>query len=94
MESMDDIDSLLARLAHAPTPVTLDGLEARVLDRLSASPTSRMGVGIGVFAILGALAIGMAGAGLPAASAVVRSPLLPFGTNSPLAPSTLLAGTP
>lgn len=91
---MDDIDGLLARLAQAPLPAALDGLELRVLDRLTASPASRIGAGIGAFAIVGALAMGMAGAGLPTASAAARSPLLPFGTSSPLAPSTLLAGTP
>lgn len=91
---MDDIDELLGRLAHAPVPDAFDGLEARVLDRLSAPSTPRMGLGVGAVAILGALAMGMAGAGLPGASAAARAPLSPFGPSLPLAPSTLLAGVP
>lgn len=91
---MDELDRMLARLAHAPTPAALDDLEAQVLDRLSASSTLRAGVGTGALAIVGALIMGVAGAGLPAASSAAGVPLSPFGSGSPLAPSTLLAGLP
>lgn len=91
---MDDIDGMLATLARAPVPAGLDGLEGRVLDRLAAASTSRGGIGIGVFAVVGALALGMAGAAVPAASAAATSASSPFDPGLPLAPSTLLAGTP
>lgn len=91
---MDDIDAMLGTVAHAPMPAAFVGLEARVLDRLSAPSTSRTGIGVGAIAIIGALAMGMAGAGLPAPSAAGRSQPSPFDPSSPLAPSTLLAGTP
>ena len=91
---MADIDRLLARLAQAPVPAAFSDLEARVLDRLSRPSASRTGVGIGALAIVGALAMGLAGAGVPAASAAAGSALLPLGPTSYLAPSTLLAGTP
>ncbi|MEO9130843.1 MAG: hypothetical protein ABI240_06505 [Sphingomonas sp.] len=91
---MDDIDGMLARLAGATLPAALEGLEARVLDRLSAPSDSHTGVAVAAFAIVGALAMGMGSAGLPVPSARARSPLSPFAPNSPLAPSTLLAGTP
>lgn len=89
---MDDIDEALTRLARAPVPAALDGLEARVLARIATPPASRAGLGVGAVAIA-ALAIGMIGAGIPASPGTAAS-LSPFGTNSPLAPSTLLAGTP
>lgn len=90
---MDDIDSALARLAGAPVPAALDGLEARVLARIGTRPMAReAGIGIGVVTIA-ALAIGVAGAGVPATASAV-SPLAPLGGSSALAPSTLLAGTP
>lgn len=90
---MDDIDSALARLADAPVPPALEGLEARVLARISTRPQVRgAGIGIGVVTIA-ALAIGMAGAGVPATASAV-APLAPLGGSSALAPSTLLSGTP
>lgn len=89
---MDEIDAALSRLAQAPVPPALDGLEARVFARISAAPPSRTGLGVGVIAVA-ALAIGMAGAGIPAAAGTA-APLSPLGPGSPLAPSTLLASTP
>lgn len=89
---MDDIDEALTRLARAPVPAALDGLEARVLARIATPPASRAGLGVGAVAIA-ALAIGMIGAGIPASAGTAAS-LSPLGAHSPLAPSTLLAGTP
>lgn len=89
---MDDLDRALARLAGAPVPAALDGIETRVLARIGARPTARgAGIGIGVV-MIAALAMGMAGAGEPASA---RGPsLAPLGGASPLAPSTLLIGNP
>ena len=87
---MDDIDEALTRLARAPIPVALDGLEARVLAQIATPRTPRAGLGIGAITVA-ALAIGMIGAGLPAAP-TSAAPLSPFGANSPFAPSTLLVG--
>lgn len=93
MDSMDDIDRALARLACAPVPAGLDGLEARVLARIGTRPIARQtGLGVGVIAGA-ALVIGMVGASLPSTASAV-APLSPLSGNSPLAPSTLLAGTP
>lgn len=90
---MDDIDRALARLAGAPAPEAIEGLEGRVLAQIRARPTARQaGIGMGVVAVV-ALAIGMAGGGPPATARAV-SPLSPLGGSSALAPSTLLAGTP
>ena len=87
---MDDLDRALAKLAGAPAPAALDDMDARVLARIGARPTTyAAGLGIGVVA-LAALVIGMAGAGVPA-SASTGASLAPLGGVSPLAPSTLLA---
>lgn len=91
---MDDLDAALARLARAPTPLALDTIEAKVFARIALQPTARSGFAVGAFAVVAALTMGVAGAGLPAASAEAGSPLSPFGPNTPLAPSTLLAGVP
>lgn len=91
---MDDLDKALARLAGAPVPVALDGLEAQVLARIGARPTiARAGLEIGVATTIAALAIGVMGAGMPATAGQAAS-LSPLGGSSPLAPSTLLVGTP
>jgi hypothetical protein len=91
---MHDLDAALARLTYAPTPLALETLEARVLARIAAQPTVRSGPGLGALAVVTALTMGVAGAGVPAAPAFAVSPLAPLGPSSPLAPSTLLAGVP
>ncbi len=90
MHGMNDLDDMLARLARAPIPQALDGLEERVLAQIAIPRASRAGLGVSAITIV-ALAIGVIGAGLPA-SPSTASPLSPFGANSPLAPSTLLVG--
>lgn len=91
---MDDLDRALARLADAPVPAALDGVEAQVLARIRARPTMRQaGLGVGVLTTIAALMIGVAGADLPTAANAAPS-LSPLGGYSPLAPSTLLAGEP
>lgn len=91
---MDDLDALLARLAHAPLPASLDNLETRVLARIATQPSARSGFGFGAIAIAVAMILGVAGAGVPAAPVFAVSSLAPLGPHSPLAPSTLLMGTP
>ena len=87
---MDDIDRALARLADLPAPTTLDDMEARVFARISAGPTPRTGLHVGAV-IVAALAIGVAGGGVPATAREPASLSLLSG-GSPLAPSTLLVG--
>ncbi len=91
---MDNLDALLMRLANAPVPASLDGIEARVLARISARSVTRVGIGIGAMTIAAALMMGIFGAGVPANRASAASLLFPLGPGSPLAPSTLLVGTP
>jgi len=90
---MDDLDRALARLASAPVPTALDGIEAQVLARIGSRPiVRRAGLGIGVVTVA-ALAIGMVGAELPATASPAVS-LAPLAGASPLAPSALLVGEP
>lgn len=90
---MDDLDRALARMASAPIPAALQGIEAHVLARIGdGSSVRRAGLGIGVVTIA-ALGLGMVGAELPATASPVVS-LAPLGGSSPLAPSTLLASEP
>ena len=88
-----DLDAVLMRLAQAPTPASLDGIEDRVLARIAVRPAARAGMGIGAMAITAALVMGICGAGVPAKEASAAS-LSPLGPVSPLAPSTLLVGEP
>lgn len=89
---MDDIDRALARLAELPAPIALDGMEARVLARISAGPAPRTGLHVGAV-VVAALVIGIVGGGVPATATNAAS-LSPLTGGSPLAPSTLLAGAP
>ena len=90
---MYDLDRALARLAGAPVPTALEGIEEQVLVRISARPVVRQaGLGLGVVT-MAALAIGMIGAELPATASPAVS-LAPLGGASPLAPSSLLIGEP
>ncbi len=90
---MDDLDRALARLADAPAPAALNGIEARVLARIGTRPVVRQtGLGLGVVTVA-ALAMGMIGAELPASASPAVS-LTPLGGASPLAPSSLLIGEP
>ena len=67
-------------------------MEARVLARISAGPSARTGLHVGAV-IVAALAIGLAGGGVPATASEAAS-LSPLTGGSPLAPSTLLTGAP
>lgn len=91
---MNNLDAVLMRLAYAPVPESLDGIEARVLARIAARPVARAGMGLGAMTIAVALVMGIVGAGVPAKEASAASSLSPLGPVSPLAPSTLLVGAP
>lgn len=91
---MNDLDAMLAKLAQAPVPAGIDGMEARVLARIAARPIARVGMGVGATTIAVALVMGVLGAGVPAKQGSAMSPLSPLGPVSPLAPSTLLLGEP
>ena len=91
---MNDLDMMLMRLASAPVPDGLEGMEARVLARITARPSARIGVGFGATTIAAALAIGVVGAGFPSTKARATSALAYLGPTSSLAPSTLLVGEP
>ena len=88
---MNDLDEMLTKLAMAPVPADLDGMEVRVLARIAARPLAHIGMGVGAMTIATALVMGIVGAGVPARQANAMSPL---GPVSPLSPSTLLLGAP
>ena len=94
MNEMDDLDAMLTRLAQAPLPSSIDGIEARVLARIAARPVASASMGMGAITVAAALVFGIVGAGIPAREARAMTPLSPLGPTSPLAPSTLLVGTP
>jgi hypothetical protein len=91
---MNDLDAMLTKLAMAPVPDDLDGMEAKVLARIAARPLARIGMGVGAMTIATALVMGIVGAGVPTRQASAMSPLSPLGPMSPLSPSTLLLGAP
>ncbi|KTT75023.1 hypothetical protein [Sphingomonas endophytica] len=82
-----EIDDALDRWADRPAPPRLDGIEDRVLARLSAAPAPRTLTGA-AFAVAAAfaLALGIASNALPAPAQAAA----PIGTPAGLAPSTLL----
>lgn len=91
---MDDLDAILIRLAQAPMPSSVDAIEARVLARIAARPVATASMGIGAITVSVALVFGIVGAGIPAREARAMTRLSPLGPTSPLAPSSLLVGTP
>ena len=88
---MNDLDRALARLAGASAPAALEEMEARVLARIRQKPTSDQPVLGMAIVTVAALAIGIAGADVPA-MASRESSLAPLNGGSPLAPSNLLMG--
>ena len=90
---MMDIDKALGRLAAAPAHDGLERLDEAVFARIHElnERDRRAPSHIAVAAAIGAVAMGIAGGGMPVATASAAS-LSPFGAASPLAPSTLLLG--
>jgi len=91
---MNDLDAMLTKLAMAPEPATLDGIEASVFARIAARPRVGVSKGMGAATIAVALAVGIFGAGVSPEHASAMSSLSPLGPVSALAPSTLLLGEP
>lgn len=89
---MDELDMALARLANAPIPVSLDGMEEHVLARLGAIGTMRSPslVASGGLAAIFALILGVTmGADLTRRDAARQDVAGLFG-EPPYALSTLL----
>lgn len=88
-----NIDDALARLASDTPHRGLAGLEDRVLSAIASQPAAGIGAGTTLAAVGLALALGVFSNVVPSAGAQAATTLSPFGAPSPLAPSTLLAGT-
>lgn len=91
---MNDLNAMLARLAEEPLPTNFEGLEARVLARITAPHAMRVSAAMGGVTIAAALVMGVVGAGIPAKQVRAVSLLSPLGPAPELAPSTLLSGEP
>ena len=92
---MNRIDEALLGLARAPLPDALDGLEEMVLARVAGMGPTPFGRAHGGFAagvLMSALVLGVAGGGFTANPARAAGQSMPFGLDTPLAPSTLLVG--
>lgn len=88
-----NIDEALVRLASSTPHDGLAGLEDRVLGAIASQPAAGVGTGTTLAAVGLALALGVFSNVVPSAGAQAAANLAPFGAPSPLAPSTLLAGT-
>ena len=88
-----DIDDYITRLREAPGHPRLTTLDGAILADLSRERFNDLRRPV-AFATVLALAVGVAGAGLPTKPAVAQQTLTPFGASSPLTPSTLLGDTP
>lgn len=89
-----DLDAALRRLAAAPPHPGLAGIESAVFRRLAEQrrDDARSRVRLGVVAAVGAVLMGVAGAGVTGVTSAAQTQTLsPFGPSTPLAPSTLLA---
>lgn len=89
---MNQLDTLLARLAEAPVPDRLAFTEHAVLARISSLSATRARTNFGATTIGFALAIGVIGATVPTEEASASRTLSPLGPISSLAPSVLLVG--
>ena len=93
--NFDNVDAALERLANAPGPAGLAGIEGAVLARISSERPVRQrdSLGLSALAAVGAMTLGLASGMLPAdACDGPRAPLLPLTGASELAPSSLLTG--
>lgn len=91
---MHDIDSALRRLAEAPLPARVAGLETEVLKRTKDHRFERKqrATTFRFAAVALALIMGIAGGIVPGRSASAEDLLLPISDAVKLAPSTLLLG--
>ena len=93
--NFDNVDAALARLANAPGPAGLAGIEGAVLAQISSEQPTRQrdSLGLSTLAAVGGMTLGLASGMLPAAADDgSRAPLLPLTGASELAPSSLLTG--
>jgi hypothetical protein len=88
---MNDLDTVLMRLAQAPLPAGLAAIDEGVLARVAAGATYRVRRGVGIASVSAALVMGVAGAVMPSSQAAATS-LAPLGPMSPLSPAALLGG--
>lgn len=89
----DRLDHALRALKAEPSHARLQGMEARVWQRLKPEAASGAGAVLAVrfAAVVGSLCLGFAAGGLSAASASVRvNEISVFSVGPELAPSTLL----
>jgi hypothetical protein len=89
-----DIDNALQRLADDQVPTGLMSIESVVLERVSEHRFSPAGqyTTLRVFAVAGALLMGVAGGLMPTDEAEAQPSLTPVAGASDLAPSSLLLG--
>jgi hypothetical protein len=87
---MDDLDQALRMLANAPAHPGLSSIDEAVFGRIAARNAAVVSGRVALVAGVGAVLMGLAGAGLPSAPALAAPALSPFGAADPLAPSTLL----
>ena len=87
---MDDLDKALGMLADVRAHPGLASIDDAVFSRIAARGAAAVSGRVAIVAGIGAVLMGVAGAGLPSAPAVVAPALSPFGAADPLAPSTLL----
>jgi hypothetical protein len=88
---MNELDTVLMRLAQAPLPAGLAAIDERVLARVATGAAYRVRRGVGIASISAALVMGVAGAVMPSREAAATS-LAPLGPISPLSPAALLGG--
>lgn len=87
-----DLDAALRQLAAQPAHPGLLAMEDRVLARVgTARRDNRTSYMAGVAAAIGAIALGVVGAGPAVQPSSAANALSPFAPSNPLAPSTLLA---
>lgn len=88
---MNDLDTVLMRLAQAPLPVGLAAIDEGVLARVASGAAYRVRRGVGIASVSAALVMGVAGAVMPSSQDAATS-LAPLGPMSPLSPAALLLG--
>lgn len=87
---MNDLDTILMRLARTPVPDALAAIDRRVFRGVAARREQRVRRKIGLMSISAALLIGVVSTAMPYGEAPTSSSLAPLGTISPLSPASLL----
>lgn len=87
---MNDLDTILMRLARTPVPEDLAAIDQRVFQGVATRRERRVRQKIGAMSISAALLIGVVSAAVPYGETATSSSLPPLGTISPLSPASLL----